>query len=143
MDSLYSFIKEAHSGWRWIVLVLAIAAVIDFAMGLISKRSFKPIDNRLSLFYMISCDIQLLLGLLLYFVLSPVTQSAFQDGNEMSDPTARFYAVEHPVTMLLAIVFAHVGRIASKKASADSKKFQRGLIWFLLSLIFMLSRMPW
>lgn len=143
MDSLYPFIKEAHSGWRWIVLVLAIAVVIDFAMGLFSKRSFKSLDNRLSLFYMISCDIQLLFGLLLYFVLSPLTQSAFEGGNVMSDPIVRFHVVEHPVTMLLAIVFAHIGRIASKKASADGKKFQRGLIWFLLSLIFMLSRMPW
>jgi hypothetical protein len=143
MDSMYNFVKEAHSGWRWIVLVLAIAAVIDFAMGLMSKRSFKPIDNRLSLFYMISCDIQLLLGLLLYFVLSPVIQNAFKEANVMSDPHARFVVVEHPVTMFLAIVFVHIGRIASKKAPADKKKFQRGLIWFLLSLIFILAGIPW
>ena len=143
MQSIYPFIKEAHSGWRWILLILAVAAVIDFAVGLIGKRSFKSIDNRLSLFFMISCDVQLLLGLLLYFVLSPLTQSAFQNSNMMSDPTARFYAIEHPVIMLLAIAFAHIGRITSKKAPADRKKFQRGLIWFLLSLILMLSRMPW
>jgi NADH:ubiquinone oxidoreductase subunit H len=143
MDTLYSIVKETHSGFRWIVLVLAIAVAIDFIIGWTSKKKFARLDNTLSLLYMISCDIQLLIGLSLYFFLSPVTQNAMQFGLHQDDPKVMFFGVEHPITMILAIACAHVGRATSKKATTDSSKFKRGTIWFVLSLILLLARMPW
>ncbi len=143
MDTLYSTVKDLHSGVRWIVLLLAIAAVVDFVIGWRGKKNFGRLDNMISLLYMISCDIQLLIGLTLYFFLSPVTQNAMQFGLHQDDPNVMFYGVEHPVTMMLAIVCAHVGRISSKKATTDASRFKRGTIWFALSLILLLARMPW
>ncbi|MCY7411132.1 MAG: hypothetical protein LH473_12740 [Chitinophagales bacterium] len=137
---MYTLLKEFHSEFRWLVLALAVIVVIIFLIGFIAKRKYGKAENLTSLFYMISCDIQLLAGLVLYIFLSPATSSFAID---MSDPTSRFQSVEHPVTMLLAIVFAHIGRSKSKNAATDASKFKKGLIWFALSLIFMLSRMPW
>jgi len=141
--SLYQIISSAHSGNRWLVLIMAIAAVVDFAIGLASKKKFGKLDDVLTLVYTIMIDLQLLLGLILYFFLSPTVHDAISSGLDMSDAQSRFYVVEHPLTMLLAIVFAHVGRATVKRATTDAIKFRRGLIWFTLALVFMLSRMPW
>jgi len=143
MDDLYPLIKEFHSVMRWLVLALSVIVVMNFILGAVSKKVYDKVENLLTLFYIISVDIQLVMGLLLYFFLSPVTKSLFEGNSTMDDATTRFYAVEHPAMMLLAIVFAHIGRAVSKKGATDVIKFRRGLIWFGLSLICMLVRMPW
>ena len=144
MEQLYLPVKDIHSYLRWIILALIVVVVIKYVMSWLSKNKFTSLDSRLSLFLVTALDIQFLLGLCLYFLLSPFTKSGMAfSSTAMSDPQTRFYAVEHPVTMLLAIVFAHVGRSMMKKASTDESKFKKGSLWFGLSLLFMLSRMPW
>jgi len=144
MDPIYSTVKDVHGSFRWVVLALAVLSIVDFAMGWIRKKNFGRLDNTLSLLYMIACDLQLMLGLTLYFFLSPTTQNALQFGtSQFSDPKVFFFAVEHPATMILGIACAHIGRVVSKKATTDESKFKRGAIWFALSLILILARMPW
>lgn len=144
MEQLYLPIKEFHSGLRWIILALAAIVVIKYLAGWVGKKRFTSLDNKLSLFYVSALDIQLLLGLVLYFFLSPVTLSAIQFGGyAIDDPNVRFYAMEHPVTMVLAIIIAHIGRVMVKRSKTDHAKFMRGTLMFGLSVIFMLSRMPW
>lgn len=144
MDPWYDHLKEVHAYWRWIILALAVIVVIKYLAGWLGKKNFNAWDNRLSLFFVTAMDIQLLFGLALYFFLSPVTTHALKSGeNIMSDAGVRFAVVEHPFTMLLAIVLAHVGRIMVKKMPTDDTKFKRGTILFGLSLLFMLARMPW
>jgi hypothetical protein len=87
--------------------------------------------------------LQLLLGLLLYFGLSPITKAAFADfGAAMKDTTLRLYAVEHFITMIAAVALIQVGRILSKKASDDASKFKKMAIYTTIALLLMLSRMP-
>jgi hypothetical protein len=144
MDSLYLTVRDVHSSLRWIVLLVAVIVFAAFLWGWLRKKKFNRLENSLSLLLMIVMDVQLLIGLALYFFLSPITQSALQFGRyQLEDANVRFYALEHPLTMILAIAFAHIGRIAIKKAEVDSVKFRRGTLWFGLSLLFMLSRMPW
>lgn len=144
MESLYLPVKEIHNILRWIVLLLAVVTIVKYLIGWFGKSSFKTLDNRLSLFYVSSLDLQLLIGLFLYFFLSPVTQSVMQLGSmQLDDPNSRFFAIEHPAAMLMGIICAHIGRVALKKAQGDTAKFKRGAIWFLLSLILILGRMPW
>lgn len=144
MDQLYFLTKDIHFYLRWIILALAVIVVLKYLMGWLGKKSFTALDNRLSLFFVSAMDIQLLLGLVLYFFLSPITSNVFQSGgNVMKDPDIRFYAIEHPLTMLLAVVFAHVGRVMVKRAGTNELKFKRGTILFTLSLVLMLSRMKW
>src|SRR6185295_9712041 len=106
--SSYEIIREAHSGWRWIVLIMAVAAVLNFGIATTTKRNFKPLDNRISLFYMIAADIQLLLGLILYFFISPVVKSYFDNVTLTMDNEAHFFAIEHPIFMLLSIICVHL-----------------------------------
>jgi hypothetical protein len=143
MDTLYNTLSEVHALIRWLVLVLAIAIVVDFAIGWISKKKFGRMEELFSLAYLITVDVQLLIGLSLYFFLSPTVRQAFSEGFDMSDAPTRFTVLEHPLTMLLAIAFVHIGRVMVKQAASDESKFKKGLIWFGLALVFILSRMPW
>lgn len=144
MDTIYSTVKDVHSSFRWILLLVAVLTTAGFIIGWLGKKKYGRLDNTLSLLYMICCDLQLLLGLILYFFLSPVTQSAIQFGSlQLEEPNVRFFAIEHPITMILGIACVHIGRISSKKGATDSSKFKRGTIWFVLSLLLILSRMPW
>ncbi|MBK9732860.1 MAG: hypothetical protein IPO83_16530 [Chitinophagaceae bacterium] len=144
MDQVYTFTKDIHSYWRWIILALAVIVLIKYLYGWFGKQKFTSTDNRLNLFFVTALDIQLLIGLALYIFLSPVTKAAFQSGESiMANPGYRFSVVEHPITMLLAIILAHVGRVMVKRSTTDVVKFKKGAIFFGLSLLFILSRMPW
>jgi hypothetical protein len=86
----------------------------------------------------------MLLGLLLYFVLSPNMQAILNNfGGAMKDPAARFWAVEHTSAMLAAVVLAHVGRVLARKAATPAAKRTRLLICFGLATALMIIGMPW
>jgi hypothetical protein len=100
--------------------------------------------ERWGLMFMIALDLQLVLGLLLYGILSPFTAQAMADfGGAMRDPSLRFWAVEHLSMMLLAVVLVHVGRVLARKTSNPDKKRTRLLICFGIALLLMLGAIPW
>src|SRR5439155_23569783 len=89
-------------------------------------------------------DIQMLLGLLLYLVLSPTTALAFKDfGAAMHDPRLRFWAVEHTTTMFVAVILAHVGRILARKGRTPQAKRTRQLICFGVATLAVIAATPW
>jgi hypothetical protein len=93
---------------------------------------------------MISLHTQLLIGLALYFFLSPVTTAAFADfGAAMKDPATRLLAVEHISVNIIAVVLATVNNAKNKKAIADAAKHKNALIFTLAALVLILSRIPW
>ena len=93
--------------------------------------------------YTILLDTQLLLGLLLYFVYSPVTTAALADfGGAMKVPQLRFFAVEHVFGMLIAIALAHVGRGKIRTAPIE-RRARLALVFYGLSLVALLASIPW
>ena len=142
--SMYQIVLFLHSWIRWLLLILSVIVVFRSLSGWIKKSEYKKSDNLGSAILVGLFDIQLLLGLLLYFVLSPLTSAAFNDfGKAMQDPALRFWAVEHIFIMVLAVIVAHLGRNFSKKASDDHSKFRIQSIYFLLSIILIFSMIPW
>ena len=88
--------------------------------------------------------IQLVLGLLLYFIFSPITISAFQDfGMTMKDSQLRYWAVEHIFVMILSVVIAQIGRIQVKKTHSNTSKHRSSAIYFTMAFILVISRIPW
>ena len=99
---------------------------------------------KIGLSYTIVMDVNLLLGLLLYILFSPITKAAFANfGAAMGDSTLRFFAVEHIFGMVVAVILAHVGRALSKKATEPVKKYRAAAIWYTLSLLVILAMIPW
>ena len=141
---MYSVVLAIHNILRWVVLIVALVAVVRAYMGWFGKKEWTPADRKLGMFVGMSIDIQLLVGLLLYIFFSPLTRAVFQDfGAVMGVADLRFFAVEHVFYMVLAVVFAHLGSILSRKAPESKAKFQRAAIFFGLSLLLMLLGIPW
>lgn len=141
---MYAALLILHNLLRWVVLLLALWALFRAYSGWFGKRSWQPIDRRVGTWFTISMDIQLLVGLLLYVVLSPVTQQAFTDfGAAMGDPNLRFFAVEHITVMIVAVIFAHLGSVLSRRGASDAARHQRAAIWFTLALAAVLAGIPW
>ena len=140
---MYFALLQTHSVLRYILLALLLLVIVRSLYGRISKSPFAEIDNRLGIYLMIAAHLQLVTGLILYFI-SPLLQTALADmGAAMKDATLRFWAVEHLTLMLLAVIVITVGRILSKRAVDDAIKFRRALAYYSLGLIFILAGMPW
>jgi hypothetical protein len=141
---MYTTILAFHNILRWVVLLAGLFAAVRALQGWLGKRDWTPLDNQAGLIFTISMDVQLLLGLLLYFVLSPITKQAFTNfGAAMSNSALRFYAVEHFLTMLVAVVLAHVGRSRAKKAIDSTHKHRLAAIFFTLAMLAILAAIPW
>ena len=141
---MYTFILAVHNILRWIVLILAILALVKAFSGWFGRRDWTETDRKVGTFFGVSLDAQLLLGLILYFALSPITRAAFQDfGAAMRNDLTRFFVLEHFLYMVLAVVFAHVGSVASRRATQDTYKHRRAAIWFTLAVLALLLGMPW
>lgn len=141
---MYPFVLAIHNILRWVVLLIGIWAVIQALLGWFGNRDWTKQDRRAGLFFTIGLDIQLLLGLLLYVFLSPWTKGVFQDfGAAMSDPTRRFFALEHAFYMLLAVICGHLGSALPKRVAEPKGKHQRAVLFFFLALLVILLGMPW
>lgn len=136
--------KQVHSYWAYLVLIVLIVAVVNAIIGLTSKKEFKSKDLRLGLFTLIFSHIQLLIGLGWYFM-SPVykTMKVTGMGMMMKNAQTRLLAVEHPIAMILAIALITVGWSKHKKQTTDGAKFKTFAIFYGVALLLVLSRIPW
>lgn len=140
----YNVILELHSILRWAVILAALFALIRAMTGLSFKRGYMAMDNRAGLWYTTALDIQVLLGIILYFFLSPATTSALQNfSNAMRSSAGQFFSLGHVLGMLVAVAVAHVGRSLVRRAPTSAQKHRQSLIWFALSLLFVLAAIPW
>ncbi len=141
--TMYNILLRSHSGLRWVILALVLGAIFR-AFTNISSGKFTPLDDKLTLFSLISAHIQLLLGLGLYFI-SPWVEKAMANGMgaAMKDSVDRFWAVEHIFGMVIGIALITIGRIASKKAVTDTEKFKKVAVYFSIGLLIILATIPW
>lgn len=138
---MYASVLLLHSWVRWLALIAGGAATFS-ALGKGDPRLQGA--ERWGRIFIIALDLQLLLGLILFFALSPYTAAAMRDfGAAMRDPALRFWAVEHLTMMLSAVILAHVGRVLARKAADVDAKRKRLLICFGLAVLLMLLGMPW
>lgn len=142
LENMYTPLLQTH--WLLAVLVLLTVAVgiLKFASGYFGKKSFGKLDNKLSLFGLIFAHLQLVVGLVLYFV-SPLGLEAFKTGEAMSNATLRFYSVEHIAINIIAIVVITIGRAGIKRKDTDAAKFRHVLMYFTVGFLLLLTRVPW
>jgi hypothetical protein len=135
---MYDFIQKFHSGWAYLALLLLVFAVINSLIGLTSKKEFTSKDRKIALFGLIGTHIQLVVGLIIYF-LSPIGMALL--GN--MEKEARLTSLEHPLINIIAIVFITIGWSKHKKAATNDSKFKSITIFYGLGLLLILSRIPW
>jgi membrane protein DedA with SNARE-associated domain len=132
----YSFLQHLHSGFRYIVLALILAAIIGALIGWIGQKPYTNGIRKLNLFALISAHTQLLIGIILYFI-SPLVQFT---SDTMKNPVSRYFTVEHWVMMIIAIVLITIGHSKSKKAAtAEAKHKVIAILYFIALLIILVG----
>jgi uncharacterized membrane protein len=130
---------HAHSGLRWVLLALVLVAIIKGFGGLSGKKPFSAGDKKVAMFAMIMCHIQLVIGLILYFITDKFSAAALAEGNRV----ASFFAMEHIGGMILGIILVTIGYSTSKRGKTDKAKFKRIAIWYTIGLLVILGSIPW
>jgi len=137
-------IKMIHSTWAIITLIILIIAVVNAIIGLTSKKEYSDKSLRIALFALIVAHIQLIIGFISFF--TSASFNFLKDngmGAVMKDSTARLFVVEHPLMMILAIVFITIGFSKHKKKTTNFTKFKTIAIFYGIALLLVLSRIPW
>lgn len=137
---MYNGLLHAHSGLRWIVLLLLVITVVMAFMKWMSKDDgFSAGFKKLVTFNTIFFHIQFLIGVVLLFI-SP---KVIFDADFMSNKIARFYGLEHALIMLIAVVLVTIGGAKMKRLSEITKKYKTVFIYNLIALLLVLAMIPW
>jgi hypothetical protein len=136
---MYAFIQKFHSGWAYLALLLLVITVLNSVLGMVSKKEFSSKDRTIALLGLIFSHVQLLVGLVLYFI-SPLGKAGL---SEMSNAAMRLTALEHPLINIIAIVLITIGWSKHKKATSGESKFKTISIFYGLGLLLILARIPW
>lgn len=134
---MYTGLVHAHSGLRWVVLVLLIAAVAVAVSKWQGRSGYTDGNRKLYLFTLIAVHTQLIIGLILY-VISPKVNFSL-----ISEKLYRFYTVEHTTGMLIAIVLITIGYSRSKRAADAITKQRLVGIFYGIGLLLILASIPW
>ena len=102
---MYTGLQHLHSGLAYLALAALVIVMIYALIGSLGGREFTEKDRKIAMIGFILAHIQLLIGLILYFV-SPLGFSLLTSGNAMADKVARLTALEHPVINHEAKLFA-------------------------------------
>jgi len=121
--NLTNFLFQAHSGWRYIVILVLVVALVKLLIGLMGKQRWSRLDHGLGVATPIVITIQWLLGIILW-ALAPAAWF-------LNRGSVNF--MEHATTMTLAIAAAHMGWSRAKRAGTDAAKYRTAFIGFLIA----------
>lgn len=141
---MYEVVLSLHSYWAYLVLLVLIIATFNAIIKTFGDKEYEANDFRKSLFTLIVSHIQLLIGLVLYFV-SPRLQlfSELGMGGVMKDAVNRLYLVEHPFVNIVAVALITIGYSKHKKKLTSKAKLKTIAVFYSIALILLLSRIPW
>jgi NADH:ubiquinone oxidoreductase subunit 2 (subunit N) len=142
--TMYETIKILHSYWAYLVLLILVLATFNALIKFFADKEFHAKDFRISLFALIVSHIQLLLGLILFFAAEYITQIKETGmATIMKNDLLRSNIVEHPLTMIIALVLITMGYSKHKKKLTSKSKFKMLAIFYTLALILVLAKIPW
>jgi heme A synthase len=134
-------VQFIHSYWAYLVLLVLVAATFNALFKFIGDKEFDAKDFRISLFALITMHIQLLIGIILYFTKGYFDENSI--GEVMKNDSLRKLAVEHPITMILAVALVTIGYSKHKKKLVSSPKFKMLAIFYSIALALVLYMIPW
>jgi predicted small integral membrane protein len=112
---------QAHSGWRYLVILLLVITIVKMLIGWLSNQNWRQIDTSLILATRVAVYIQVILGLILY-----IMQQRWFD--------MRFTG-EHVVVALLAVGGVELAAARARKAEGDKNKFKFATIGLVIAAI--------
>ena len=140
-----STVQFIHSGWAYIVLLVLIVATLNAIIKFFGNKEFDAKDFRISLFTLITMHIQLLIGIVLFFLkdyFSTIKEVGGM-GEVMKNSELRNLIIEHPITMIIAVTLVTIGYSKHKKKLVSKPKFKMLAIFYTLALVLVLAKIPW
>ncbi len=135
---MYSAMLLAHSVLRWAVILAGLVAAATAW-----REESGPQTARAGRVFTVLLDLQVLAGLILYFLLSQITRFALSHfGAAMSDNIVRFWAIEHPFGMIAAVAVAHVARARSGHGG-DARQRRRVALYVSIAIAIIILSTPW
>lgn len=121
--NFYQILRSAHSGWRYLVLILLVLAIVQALAGWLGKKPYTEANRKINVFTLIFVHVQILFGLILYF-LSPLVEAGI-----------RYWKMEHIGMMIFAAILVTVGNARSKRIEDAAAKHRTIALYFGLGLI--------
>lgn len=141
---MYTGLLHSHSGLRYLVITVLGLVALKAIVSMLTKSSFKPLDKTLALITLILTHIQFTIGLILLFVSAKFQWFKDYSASEiMADSEIRFWSVEHPLVMILAVAAVTIGYSKMKKASDSRSKFKMLAMFFTIAFAFIMLVLPW
>lgn len=145
---IYQIVLFLHSYNRWLVMAVMFYALFRAWHGLLSKRAWTNTDNITALAFTWLVTLQFVLGLILYLFPNGLAQTALQVmsqdfGAAMKTRDLRFFGMEHPLQMVIALIIAHLGGARSRKTHPSANQFRWAVICFTLAALLIFSGIPW
>jgi len=135
-----------HNIMRWVVVVLAILALVRVYRGWLGHKEWSDaVDRKVGVYFSTALDIQMLLGIILWFF-GEWGYKAFQLVNSVgagSRSTVLFFTLEHSIGMVAAVVLVHIGLSSTKRLTDSTAKFKRLAIFFSIAVLIILVSIPW
>ena len=136
---MYPILNTLHSYNRYLLLIALVFVLYRAYTGWFGKKTYEKTDNTASAALLGLTHLQLVLGLILYFI-SPLTSLARSDmGAAMKDSWQRYFGVEHIAMMLIAVVLIQLGRTFSKKAADSETKFRKLAIYTTIAVLLIVA----
>ncbi len=140
MDLAHIIVVDIHSINRWLILVWGGYVWLLSLRGWVRQEVWSPQMQRRSQIWIMLLDLQLVLGLLLYLIFSPITAQGFE--HLFDNPANRFFLMEHSALMILAVLLAHGFSVWIKKGQNQSP-WKRAVLGYGLVLLMILVAIPW
>ncbi|WP_153799706.1 hypothetical protein [Foetidibacter luteolus] len=130
-----------HNLLRWVIIILLLVNIFRHFSA--ANKPYTAGDKKLGLFLMIAAHTTLLIGLY-QVIFGRFGWVHVPEGTPiMKDKFWRFFLIEHPVGMLIAIVLITIGKGVAKKSIPDAAKHKKAAILFTIAFIFILASVPW
>jgi len=140
---MYTYLLAAHNILRWVILRLLLANI--FRHLAVRNQNFTDTDKKLSLFLLISAHLTLLVGLYQWFA-GPLGYQLLENASMsevMKNSASRFWVVEHPLGMIIAIMLITIAHSNSKKDLPHATKHKRMLLLQFFALVVIVATIPW
>jgi hypothetical protein len=140
---MYATLLALHSLVRWFVLASLVLSVVIGYRGWLTNKPFTKLDGRARSITETFANIQLVIGVWLYFI-SPIVAYFFANFKDaVHQREIRFFGMEHVTMMLAAMVIIIIGSVKSSKKQIPKAKFKTMAIWFSIALFLILTSIPW
>jgi hypothetical protein len=142
---MYNGLLHLHNLLRWVILLFILIAIVKSFAGMTGNKPFTKGDKTIGLILMTAAHITLLIGIY-QWIAGPLGLKMINNAGMsvvMKESVARFWAIEHPIGMLIAVILITIGRRQSKAPISDGAKHKRTFWYYFIALIVIIATVPW